>query len=441
MKLVIPNNAEKLKGYLNAALLIICIAFSPLFGIWLSIIGVVIFVVTLIKKGISDGYILLFATLPFANIFKVSANSLSLITICEVILGITILSKLIGEQRIRVTFFVSYWLYLSYILIFSINDFEINVIIKNAIRMIIIYYFFQLEDGTEKNKMIVMCSQVLSVSMIVMMTLSTVKSYLDLVAPYLRVVLYANGTTITRNCGLLTDPNYCGAAILMTLSFSAVLYYHKVIGRQFWLFALPLIYFGFTTLSRTYFVGLAIFAGTLIAFVLFPKHHFWGVIVPIAIAVLTIFAMSRRFDVINLLLDRMNTNGDLTNGRFTLSRVYLEYIWSHPLIMIFGEGINASRISGLNNVHNIYIEVVFKIGIVGTCLFVLCLTSCFSGKKKAKISFASMIPILVVGFLYFTLAGFNSFELLYYLLICGMSTQLSWDTSKLARKKDIHALN
>lgn len=429
MRFVKPNSEWFFSSFLVPAIFVSCIVFSHLFGTWLNIVALAIFVIYSFCVGTFKSYVLLFAAFPFANVFKLTASSLSFLTLCELFLMLKIFfDRLRTTHKINLRFFGGLVLYLGYITLISLNDFQITSILKNIAHIVILYFIIQINHKNPDFDLIVKrCSIMLSISMILMMSLSLSNTYMRLVNDYLRIVRYGYGTEYLRNCGLFTDPNYCSLAIVMTLSFSSVLFYYKQIGSEFWFLSVPLIVFGLTTYSRTFLLSICVFLLIFIFLVLFPRHHFWGVIVPILLLIIGYLAWSGHFEIINRTLVRLSGQSDITNGRMSLNSTYIQYIIDNPLVLLFGSGLNETRLSIGNNVHNLYIETVFRIGLVGTALFVYCLYNCLYIKENVKKPFATKIPVIMLLFLYFTLAGFSSFELVYYLMICGLVANISKD--------------
>lgn len=429
MRSVKVRSEWKIKNYLLPLLFISCIILSHLFGTWINVFALAIFVFYTWFGGTFKSYVLLFAGFPFANVFKLSASSLSLLTVCELVLVLKIIiDRFRTTHKVNLRFLLGLVLYLGYIVLISLKDFQITTILKNVAHIIILYYVIQTNyKNPEFDTIVKRCSIVLSISMIIMMSLSFSNSYMRAVNDYLRIVRYGFDTDYLRNCGLFTDPNYCSLAIVMTLSFSSVLFYYKLIGTEFWLFSIPLVIFGLTTYSRTFLVSICIFLLIFIFLVLFPRHHFWGIVTPAIVLIFFYLALTGHFEIVNRTLIRLSSDSDITNGRMTLNSTYIKYIIENPLVLLFGSGLNETRLGLSNNVHNLYIEIVFRIGLLGTALFAYCLYNCLYIKERMKKPFATKIPVIMLIILYFTLAGFSSFELVYYLMICGMVANISKD--------------
>lgn len=108
----------------------------------------------------------------------------------------------------------------------------------------------------------------------------------------------------------------------------------------------------------------------LLLFVLLPKHRGMFIIAMVGVCVFIIQVSRGNVPVVNTLLQRFMTQ-DLTTGRMDLNEEFLSYIWGNTKVLFFGAGIAADRIAGVwNNVHNFYIDYLYKFGIIGGLVFV-----------------------------------------------------------------------
>ena len=412
------------KAYTFAISIVFFIVLSVYVGKIANYIALIVFLGSFFFLEKIDIYILLFAIFPFANIFKASASSMSFLTICEIILFVFIFFDFLKNKlKFKSIFLFSILAFTIYLVVGFFEQFSFSVFIKMLIRPFILYYLFNSEFSYDKKKAVTVgIAYMLSVSMILMMFLSLNQSFMERVIDYLRIVQIQNGLQqLTRNGGLLTDPNYCSLAILMTLSLLGVLYYSKQVGSVYWLFIIPLIVMGFSTYSKSFFLCIIAYAVLMTMFVLFPKHPGWGVVTTAVVSVIAYGVVNGRIEVIELVLDRFQ-NGDITTGRSNLNRTYLTYLADNPSKLFFGSGITSYAIDTYNNVHNLFIESLYKLGIVGSFIYCILIRSCMyaNGRKKRLVAY---FPVIFMVTMYMALAGLDSFELIYYFIICGVSTK------------------
>lgn len=406
--------------YFLYLLIIAAILISPYVGRFAIGFALFVFCVGFFVLERQMMFVLLFGILPVATIFKFTPTSLSMLTVCEILLFLYIvIEEFFKEKCINNKYFLLLLLVLVlYILIFGFTGTNMLSLIKMGVRFALIYFFFQYKapqnkkDENAKNIAIV-----LAFGMIISMCLAQLPSYREAVGSYLRAIYYSGGDDTLRVGGLIGDPNYCSMVIMASLSFLAVLYYFKKITFEFWVLAVPLFVLGFTTYSKSYFLCAMVFLIVLEIFVLIPGHRFIALCLIVIGIVVAPMAISGQFEIINLIIDRF-TSVDITTGRADLNELYLSYIGKSSFVMMFGEGYSVERLSGFNNVHNIYIEFIFRLGIVGTILYFVTLFSCFPRLERGT-KFVSFLPLAFVLIMYFALAGVERFELLYHIILCG----------------------
>lgn len=142
----------------------------------------------------------------------------------------------------------------------------------------------------------------------------------------------------------------------------------------------------------------------LLLFVLLPKHRGMFIIAMVGVCVFIIQVSRGNVPVVNTLLQRFMTQ-DLTTGRMDLNEEFLSYIWGNTKVLFFGAGIAADRIAGVwNNVHNFYIDYLYKFGIIGGLVFLFTLCSCFapiSNKISARDDLVKLLPLASMLIVYF----------------------------------------
>jgi len=91
----------------------------------------------------------------------------------------------------------------------------------------------------------------------------------------------------------------------------------------------------------------------------------------------------------------------ITTSRSELWLIYIEYLFMHPLALFFGKGINAKPVL-IESPHNVYISIIFELGIVGTLIFAMMIymlmKKMFLTRNK-PVTKAVFLPIVVLGLL------------------------------------------
>lgn len=401
---------------------ILVVIVSPFVGAALVLLATLLFAFSLVSLPQAYCYAILFGLFPFANIFKLSPESMSFLTVCEILLLAKIVLESFFKNR---TFKANAALALTltftviYMAVFSEKIDYLNII-KITVRAILVAsYLRSIASNPDRIKVIKALGYCLSFSMLLMMVLSQIEPYREGVIDYLRIVQYGGGSELIRNGGLLDDPNYCSLAIMATLTFMTVLYYYKLIKVEYWLLTVPLFLLGFTTYSKSYFLTAAAFLIVLLFFVLFPKHKGWAIVLSI-VSVLVVSSILRgEIEIINQVLVRFETDG-LTTGRDELNELYLQHIFENAKVLFLGEGFAVTAIPGMQVVHNLYIETWFRLGLMGSLLFVAMIVSCIP-KQKGVGKLINYMPALFIVVMYMALAGLDSYALFYYVLLAGVS--------------------
>jgi len=409
---------QKKKLYITAAITLMLIAISIKTSAILSLAAFILSAVAILFFSIDDALLLLFALMPFANIFKLSPSSTSLFTLLELF---AVLCSLIKSKKINALVPISLIALLSYCLILSGTAENPLSIIKFIMGFLLIYFTTRHVDKTNLPHL----AYLFAASTSTMLLLCQLPEYMNSVTPYLNDLNYLINSSgmasdTLRESGFLGDPNYCSVMIITALALLCVLYYYKSIGMEFWIFGAILAPLGFLTYSKSYFLCIAMLALILIVYVLLPKHKGWAVIALFGGIALIVIALSGKIEIFNTIIDRFSSK-DLTTGRTDLNREYLSYITSNAKILFFGEGLTADRFVGTgNNVHNIYIELLYKLGIIGAILYVA--TLCIAMKKsntepRAPKTIMNFVPALFVVVMFAFLAGVLNYATPFYIII------------------------
>ena len=411
---MIKTIIENKKLYLLWMILVLMITASVVTSMVLSLAAFAALLVAVIFFAPNDALVLLTALLPFANIFKMGPTQTSLFTVAELVLVVVLILKI---KKIRTSFFLAVLALAVYVIITSAENINVLLIVKFLFGFLLIYFALK----TLRTDDIKSIAYLWAAGAIVMMVLTLNNAYLAYVLPYydeVNLLVGSNvGGDVIRASGFFGDPNYCSVFLILTLATLCTLYYHKLVKTEFWFLFVPISVLGFFTYSKSYFLAVCVLILFLLIFVLFPKHKGWAILSIVAMAVILFLILDGRIEVVNVMLERFKSE-DLTTGRFTLNNIYLNYVWENPIIMLFGEGIAINTIFGLHQaVHNIYIESIFKLGILGTalCLFTLFLGIDGAVVKGKKV--ADFLPLVFLLVMFFFLAGLTVYDLPFYIII------------------------
>ena len=415
------NTIKKHKNlYFIWALMVLCVSVSVVTSNVFVLAAVLLFGVAAFVLSVNDLIVLMVALLPFANVFKLSADSTSLFTIAEIF---TLIIAIWHVKKIKMSLFISLLVFAVYALAFSYQQMNFLVIVKLLIGFLLVYYACKLLNQKDMVNM----AYTLSFGTGLTMLLAENPGYFSQLQKYFVEINHyvdasGHAADIVRNGGFIGEPNCSAVAVMLSLCFLCLLYYYKQIGTEFWVLTVFLGIIGFFTYSKSYFLSFAAFCIFLLLFVLFPKHRGWAVVAIIAICVFVALAFSGKIEIFNMIFDRFSDDGDITTGRAELNEQYLRYIFSHPKTLLFGDSIASDRYEGAaNNVHNFYIELLYKLGIFGAALYVVTWLLACGNKQSAlrtkKRHFVHFMPLVFFLILYFFLAGTTRYELPVYMIL------------------------
>ena len=424
------------KLYIIWALILVLCAMSVIWSGIFSLAAFALFAIAAVFFKTNDVFAILIGIMPFANIFKIGPNSTSFFTICGIlIVGICIFNY----KKFKTSFVASIVFLTAYLIFFSMGNLNALLIVKIIINFFIIYFATNI---LQKND-ITNIAYMFSISVLIMLILSLNSNFFTHLIAYFEDINYyvdSSGSVskdLIRNGGFLGDPNYCSMLVLVSLSLLAVLYYHKTVGIEFWIISIPTIILGFTTYSKSYFLCIAVFVVMLMFMVLYAKHKIMFALSVIGLIGVISLAISGKIEFINLILDRFNMK-DLTTGRDELNVDFINYIFSNFKTMLFGESISSDRFVGAkNNVHNMYIELLFRVGILGSLLFVFTLIFSFNHPEtaeKTQFKLVNLIPLLFILVMYTALAGVTGYELAYYMIIA----YVAFNYNKLPKSQNVN---
>lgn len=245
----------------------------------------------------------------------------------------------------------------------------------------------------------------------------------------LLTITYNSGNDIIRFSGLYDDPNYYTVNLITALCLIVILNYRDRTSKLFCVFsAAALMYFGTLTYSKSFLLLL-----------LFPVFMFmyannrtgrndiqiisFAMIAGAAAVVLLINP-----DYLTGMQQRLEDGNTLTTGRAEVWVEYLDYVYNHPDVMLFGKGVGAETFKALA-AHNSYVDILYHLGVVGGFLLIVCIIS--GGiqmriKRTNLLNYSVMISVLVA---YFFLSQLHGYEFpVHFMLAFMLMTQ--WNLEK-----------
>ena len=226
---------------------------------------------------------------------------------------------------------------------------------------------------------------------------------------------WIDGVAVERFSGIFQDPNYY--SIPLILSIILVLYYlffcKESKKTMLVVILIVLSSFGFLTMSKSFII---IYLLVILSFSLssdFKKNIVFVFSIGIfAIAFLQIIPNEYVDNVIYRF-----SNEEITTGRTTIWSNYLQFFRQNAHRVFLGIGLCAEPLNG-RAIHNMYIETIYEIGILGMILYFITIVFSFVGSfKPRKLKYINFIGFICMGLMYFFLEGLTEFEFPFYLMI------------------------
>ena len=398
-----------------SALTVLSVVKSTVFSAFILIIYAIY---ALVRKP-ADSFVLLISLAPFASLIKLAPGTTSLFTLCEIIyVLISCIKKRINNMSSALLIAIL----AVFMAISTINNLDILSIVKVAFSLFVVYY----ASADIRKKDVTNTALLLALGALIMLICTNVDGFVVKLTPYYEEINYyltSSGELLFRNSGFFVDPNYFSMFLIIVLTLLSVMYYYKQIGASFWVLVLLIIPMGMFTYSKSYFLAIALLLLACFIFVIIPRHKAMSITVLLVgtVGIFLILAIPEIRDAVSAILERL-LSGDITTGRTDINIDYINYIFSDIKVTLFGEGIAVEKFDGAaNNVHNIYIEILFKLGFVGGVLYLVTLASALKRRTRVKKKVVNCIPVLFVLLMYFFLAGVCDHFLPFYVMISYMA--------------------
>lgn len=365
--------------------------------------------------------LILMFLLPFATIFKISANSTSLYTILELYAVVIYLFK--KGKLLEKKFLLSFIFFFAYLLV--IDFLHMNFSLINYLRIFVdffLLYYFSNDFIICENKIDFLKNVIFffSLGLLASSVLASFSEYIPNFSLFVREVGY-NSKITNRFSGLNGDPNYYTINIIISLIGLLSLYSRKVINKSFWVMFFSLVFFGLQTYSKSFFLTFFISFILLILMLIANKNKkglFWVLL----FSIVAFFLLREdKIHNISLMMIRFNDAHDvnsLTTGRFNLWINYLKYILENINVLVFGKGIGSNYLT-IGGVHNWYIEMLYYFGAIGTLLYLKCFAVIFSKVKSIteKKTLLRYSPFFILAILYFFLQMIFSNEIVFHIFL------------------------
>lgn len=351
---------------------------------------------------------LMFALLPFAQVYKVlSFGGTSFYTFLEVLL---IVVFVIRFKEVEHRFLIPVVLWTVYVLLGSGEN--LLMWIKQLMIPVLLYIFFRSQRPSYKE---------LIVSLTLGLLLSSVLALFAFEIPELLEMmnlsrLWEAEGLVYRFTGLYRDPNYYTTVIILCVASMMILFASRRMGVEALVLSGALIYFGARTASKSFVLMLVAVAVMFVVCMFLNKRHVGATLSLTAAALAGVAVMAGKLDVFAGVLMRLQSDGsDLTTGRVYTWGQYFRYFGENGFRLLFGSGMHAGFLDGVA-AHNTYIDLLYFYGIVGTALFLLtCIRAV--GAERHPIRLANILPLVCLMAMNMFLSSLDFFDFPFNLML------------------------
>ena len=389
-----------------------------------GIVGTFIYTLVFLQSGNMEKYLLVLFALPFASIYKISPEFPSSIII---LYGIYIAYKFADKKKFSPLYAgLLVVLMVLQILTIILYDANISSIVSFFLNIIFAWSCIEFFE-TEHNKKVIF--EYLGITFAVSVAFNIfIADYFPSLA---YVISYDNQITldsIGRFSALNGDPNYFSQLVLISIALLLpILWVLIKRGNKYksLLISIIILYLainGYRSLSKSYVITLAILILLIGYFVFINQFNkkISIIFAPLIIFIIGVCLISVIYQLILPTLElRANSTGLLT-GRAEIWMNYFKLFKAEPLIIFLGSGFSngmneLARHSGTASVaHNIYIELVADIGLLGVGVLFAFWSKAF---KRTKVLFNNEMSLFLWMFLVTSFGlSLSSFDALYVIL-------------------------
>ena len=354
--------------FLALSILLVCV--GPKIGSFSVLVAFVISLVRMFRYDIHTFMFDMMCLMPFANIYKVAPRTPSLVLVL-ILIGFcwyTIKTSAVKTYTPVIIIACTF--------LFLRSGFLMDALVSIVCSLALICLFARNVDDGNVVKIAYGYIASVTVSVIVAYVALPSNLYVDYISKEIQVGTFSDAI---RFKGLFADPNYLGTYLLSAIGILSQLFIVKKIKiNNFLIFFVILIWGGMISYSKSFFLmTIAIFI--LVVVNLWKSgNRKWAFLFFLAFMVVGIYALQGAFSDVNIVLERFSNDSDaddLTTGRSTLWARYAENIFSSIFVSIFGNGLDAPLL--IQGAHNLYLETLYYVGLLGMLLIIISYTSSF----------------------------------------------------------------
>ncbi|MBP5618410.1 MAG: O-antigen ligase family protein [Clostridia bacterium] len=366
-----------------------------LFGVWF-----------ISMRDQESRFLVLLSGLPFQAITKISDGLPSVAVVLYLLFVVIYLIKSNYHFSWKVVLPILLLVLLSLIACWRF-DAQVTSIISGLLMIVFATFAIDMLQNTkDRIGTFVKCAWVFTLAMVVDTYSALIFPDMPYYISYEKQVLLDRAG---RFCALNADPNYFGQLVTIAVGFMIAMTILYLRTKKYWFaglsaaVALSLAVMGLTSLSKGYAVGLGVVLLLTLWFIIMEgRRSKWKIlrfVLYLAVAAVAIYLI---YTYIFIPIVSSRSNVDLFTGRLDVWGNYLRMFSEQPNVVLLGMGFNNSwlnivRYAGqLEAAHNLYIEVIGDIGVIGFALVVALWLKAF---RKVRALAEDVTSLFMWGFL------------------------------------------
>ena len=404
----------------------------------LVLLGTHYWIFTCIAFLVASGAIVLFDQIalpyilflvPLASIFKISPESMSLLTLLQIVyVGYFFFKrKEYDAQMIKI---LSLMIYVIIVSSFC-GSVEILVYIKLFSKLMFLWVAFkEIKERTFNSKQETLCEYAYIVGTLTAIIFSYLNSSFFPIRTYIeqRVELFGSEEeAIVRFSGLAGDANYFAVGVIISMCLCVILLFRNEMHFiTFFAFFSLLFFATAATGSKSAMIMIVWPVALFLLSNNMKRRYFLSIAVIICICFVAFYVFNGRITIFDNTIRRFRkgTNGveSLTTGRTTIWLAIIEYFFAYPASFFLGNGAS-TYVFYLHSIkkaaHNAYIDLVYQLGLVGTVLFINILYCIIKSNKRGRniLNYSIFVSISVM---YMFLNQFSDYEWPFHIIIAAL---------------------
>jgi len=244
---------------------------------------------------------------------------------------------------------------------------------------------------------------------------------------------YIAGDVVYRFSGLYYDPNYYSITVACSIFFITSLIVVKDIKA---IVGIPLVialtYFGTISYSRLFLVAIILIYASQTWDLIWYSRYRLLVFLFVLVLLIVGIPLLRNTMYYGYYNERLNTE-DISGGRLSIWKMYMEQIFSSASLFLFGVGVGGKLLNHVG-AHNTFIEALYDLGLFGFILYVITFFKVLkSNSLLYRRSYKNYTFLFVFLIMITTLGVLTMNDMMFYLMVIWCSFNIEYPKVRLSK--------